>query len=159
MTKNYFDLLEIQPSYLIDKDKLDENLFAKQIEFHPDKQRNLTDKQREIALEKSQELNSAYQILKSDFKRAQYLLKINNNDPDNESLDMEFLEESFAWREKLLDRENLATLTATIEDEIKKTMQKLGDSLQKELYTEGKKSYIRLKFLKRFLEEIEKTAV
>jgi molecular chaperone HscB len=154
---NYFELLGLKTAYIIDKDLLEKSFFAKQIEFHPDRHIRSDERTKQDALIKSQLINVAYETLRSDFKRAGYILKINQIDIDIEELDSEFLMEAFKWRESLEKNEQPEALKKSIEDSIDKTMQKLGLSLEKSLYESAKKEYIIVRFLKRFSEEIAKT--
>lgn len=75
---NYFERFEIQQSYDVDLDALENKYFALQSRYHPDLVQNLDEKQRyaNIAIE----LNEGYKILKNDYARAVYLLKLENID-------------------------------------------------------------------------------
>jgi molecular chaperone HscB len=156
-TQNYFQLFDLETKYVIDKKQLDQKLFEKQAKFHPDN--HIFSPSLQNNLEKSQELNLAYKVLKSDFMRAEYILILNGFDINIQELDQDFLMETFEWREQLNDYELLPELKLEIVKNIDKTMLSLGHSLEKELYEPAKNEYIRLKFLKRFLEEIEKALV
>ncbi len=73
---NYFELLSIEKKYDIDMDILTTQYLAMQSKYHPDMIKTMTGKQSNLAI--SIDLNTAYQILKDDFKRAEYLLLLNN---------------------------------------------------------------------------------
>ncbi len=75
---NYFERFEIQQSYDVDLEKLENQYFDLQSRYHPDLVQNLDEKQRyaNIAIE----LNEGYKILKNDYARAVYLLKLENID-------------------------------------------------------------------------------
>ncbi len=155
--KNLFKLFDLEPKYLIDKHLLDQKLFEMQSLFHPDKHINYATEDQAQMLERSQEINLAYKTLKSDFLRAEHLLSLQDIDISKEELSQDFLMETFEWREQLESKDALPLLKIEILTAIDKTMETLGFNLEKELYAEAKTDYIRLKFLKRFLEEIEKT--
>ncbi len=158
MTKqNFFQLFDLKVSFDIDKNLLDQKLFEKQAQFHPDKHINDSTEIQDKILEKSQELNYGYKILKSDFSRAEHILSLQNIDLSKEVLSPEFLEETFEWRTRLNDTESLTDLRSEVQVDIRATLANMGNSLKKELYHEAKNDYIKLKFLKRFLEEIENT--
>ena len=156
-TQNYFQLFDLATKYVIDKKLLDQKLFEKQAKFHPDN--HIFSSEMQNSLEKSQEINLAYKVLKSDFLRAEYMLILNGCDIGAQELDQDFLMETFEWREQLNDKDLLPKLKLEIAENIDKTLLLLGYSLEKELYEQAKNEYIRLKFLKRFLEEIEKALV
>ncbi len=150
MSQNYFELFNLDTKYSINKSELDEALFKLQSKYHPDKNPN-TD-----FLETSQTLNLAYKVLKSDFSRAEHLLILKGFDLINQKLDDQFLLETFEWREQLDNKDDLPKLKDYVKQNTDKTLLLLGNYLEKELYDQAKNEYIRLKFLKRFLEEIEK---
>lgn len=154
--QSYFQLFDLDFQYAIDKKLLDAKLFEKQREYHPDKYIHGTEELRKKVLEKSQEINYAYKILKNDFSRAEYILEQKGVNIKTQKLDQGFLMEIFEWREQLESKAELPNLQNTVTAIIDKTMHLLGYSLEKELYEQAKNEYIRLKFLKRFLEEIEK---
>lgn len=153
--KNFFQLFDLKVHFYIDKNLLDQKLFEKQSQFHPDKHINDSSEIQEKILEKSQQLNYAYKILKSDFARAEHILHLQGIDLANERLSPAFLEETFEWRTRLSDNDSLPNLKSEVEATIAKTLANMGLLLEKKLYNEAKSDYIKLKFLKRFLEEIE----
>ncbi len=154
--RNFFQLFDLAPKYIIDKHLLDQKLFEKQSLFHPDKHTNHSEADQKEMLERSQEINLAYKTLKSDFLRAEYLLTLRDIDISKQELSPNFLMETFEWRERLENKDSLPSLRTEILSNIDKTMETLGFNFEKELYENAKNDYIRLKFLKRFLEEIEK---
>lgn len=154
--RNFFQLFDLAPKYIIDKHLLDQRLFEKQSLFHPDKHSNHSEAGQKEMLERSQEINLAYKTLKSDFLRAEYLLTLRDIDISKQELSPNFLMETFEWRERLENKDSLTSLRIEILSNIDKTMETLGFNFEKELYDNAKNDYIRLKFLKRFLEEIEK---
>ncbi|MFK8039891.1 MAG: Fe-S protein assembly co-chaperone HscB [Rickettsiaceae bacterium] len=78
---NYFNLLNLKQTYSIDKDELENNYLKMQAKYHPD---NINYQEDRLEfLEKSSILNNAYEILKNDIQRAEYLLKLNNVNVEN----------------------------------------------------------------------------
>lgn len=75
---NYFERFEIKRSYDIDFDELENQYFALQSRYHPDLVASLDEKQRYANI--VMELNEGYKILKNDYLRADYLLKLENID-------------------------------------------------------------------------------
>lgn len=71
---NYFDLLDLPAHYGVDKKQLHDSYLAKQRRFHPDFAMP-ENKQEYIA--KSMLINEAYKILSDEYHRAEYILKLN----------------------------------------------------------------------------------
>ena len=74
MLENYFELLELKQQYAIDQARLKAQYLAMQVKFHPDRAAN--EQERHSFLEKSMKLNKAEKILKDDYLRAEYMLKL-----------------------------------------------------------------------------------
>lgn len=74
MLENYFELLELKQQYAIDQSRLKAQYLAMQVKFHPDRAAN--EQERHSFLEKSMKLNEAEKILKDDYLRAEYMLKL-----------------------------------------------------------------------------------
>ena len=75
---NYFDLLGIKQGFNIDQETLYQNYLKLQRLFHPDKQINKSHSEKIIAIEYTANLNKAYETLKNDKTRAEYLLSLHN---------------------------------------------------------------------------------
>lgn len=73
---NYFKLLGIEQNYAINLDLLDQQYFAMQLKYHPDKVGDISEKNFNLAI--SIDLNKAYSVLKDDLARAEHLLMLNN---------------------------------------------------------------------------------
>ena len=73
---NYFKLLGIEQNYAIDLDLLDQQYFAMQLKYHPDKRGDISEKNFNLAI--SIDLNKAYSVLRDDLARAEHLLMLNN---------------------------------------------------------------------------------
>lgn len=74
---NYYIMLNLEQKFDIDKNLLQENYLKLQQICHPDKQVNKTNSERIFLLEYASKLNHAYETLKDDKKRAEYLLFLN----------------------------------------------------------------------------------
>ena len=70
---NYFEMLNIEESFSIDQNLLEEKYFDAQGKYHTD--RAPKDKKAQFATMSSL-INSAYETLKDDFKRASYILEL-----------------------------------------------------------------------------------
>ena len=69
-----FPLLNIQPAFDIDLAALEAEYFKAQRQYHPDRFVGKPAQEMTEALQKSMDINQAYEILKNPLKRAQYLL-------------------------------------------------------------------------------------
>lgn len=81
---NYFQILDLEQRYDIEQNLLKSQYLAKQMEYHPDRASNNESKAKNI--ETSMLLNEAYKILSDDYKRAEYLLKLNGFPLSDEQL-------------------------------------------------------------------------
>jgi molecular chaperone HscB len=102
--QNYFELFSLTPNFDIDLTKL-ESIYQQQVaRFHPDNFATNTDKEKNLALQNTSLLNTAYDTLKSALLRATYLLElggINAFDEKDTQMDVEFLMSQIELRETL----------------------------------------------------------
>ena len=86
----------------IDINRLQKSYRIIQAEIHPDKFVSASQIEKNQSLIKSTEVNDAYQTLKNPIKRARYLIKINLNSEENNSiLPHNFLMQQMEWEEHL----------------------------------------------------------
>ncbi len=71
---NYFALFGIEESFDVDTAKLSEIYQTLQKKVHPDKFAHASSQEQLLAVQKSAQINDAYQTLKQPLKRAEYLL-------------------------------------------------------------------------------------
>ncbi len=71
-----FQLLNLQPAFDIDLAQLEVEYFKAQRQYHPDRFVGKPTEERTQALQKSMDINKAYELLKNPLKRAQYLLNL-----------------------------------------------------------------------------------
>ena len=112
---NYFELFSLSTGFSIDKTLLSQTYRDLQKQFHPDKFAMQDDRIRLQAMQKSTEINDAFETLKDSCLRAQYILKLKGLDIELEQRtlqDTEFLIQQMEWREKIAD------FTEDDEDEI-----------------------------------------
>ncbi|MGB5446938.1 MAG: co-chaperone HscB [Psychromonas sp.] len=101
---NYFELFSLPMTFSIDQKLLSVTYRELQKQFHPDKFVMQSDSQRLAAMQKSTEINDAYQTLKNSCLRAQYLLLLAGVDIALEQKtlqDTSFLMQQMEWREKI----------------------------------------------------------
>lgn len=103
---NYFELFSLPAVFSVDQTRLSQTYRDLQKKFHPDKFAMQDDRSRLQAMQKSTEINDAFQTLKDSCLRAQYLLKLNGLDIELEQRtlqDTDFLMQQMEWREKVAD--------------------------------------------------------
>lgn len=103
-----YSLLNITPSFEIDLAKLESEYFKAQRLFHPDRFVGKTQEEKMAALQKSMDINQAYEILKNPLKRAQHLLELQGiivgTEKDNVKPAHDLLMEIMELRESGIDK-------------------------------------------------------
>ena len=102
----YFNLFQLEPSFNIDTEALEQTYRALAARFHPDRFASASAFEQKQAVMMSSTINDAYRTLKSPIDRAAYLLKTQNIDadaPEHTSFSPEFLMQQMEWRETLMD--------------------------------------------------------
>ena len=131
----YFNLFQLEPSFNIDTEALEQTYRALAARFHPDKFASASAFEQKQAVMMSSTINDAYRTLKSPIDRATYLLKSQNIDadaPEHTSFSPEFLMQQMEWRETLMDaqmEQNHDAIRA-LDQEIQKVQSNLYQDLQ-----------------------------
>jgi len=105
-TLNYFELLDLTTGFDIDLPHLAEQYQTLQKAVHPDKFAHASSQEQLLAVQKSAQINDAYQTLKDPLKRAEYLLTLRDVDMPSEQNtfgDTQFLMRQMELREMLED--------------------------------------------------------
>ncbi|MGE0753569.1 MAG: Fe-S protein assembly co-chaperone HscB, partial [Alphaproteobacteria bacterium] len=101
---NYFKLLGIGPAYEIGYEELEQAYFAAQRQYHPDRFAGKPETERSEAMQRSVDINNAYNVLKNPLLRARYLLRqqgiMVGTDSDTVKPSQELLMEVMQWREE-----------------------------------------------------------
>ena len=131
----YFNLFQLEPSFNIDTEALEQTYRALAARFHPDKFASASAFEQKQAVMMSSTINDAYRTLKSPIDRAAYLLKSQNIDadaPEHTSFSPEFLMQQMEWRETLMDaqmEQNHDAIRA-LDQEIQEVQNNLYQDLQ-----------------------------
>ena len=107
--KNYFELFDLKPGFLVDKTHLHANQQMLQSTYHPDRYVNANEQDKRLSVQQASWVNEAYLTLSNPVKRARYLLELNGlelNDETETTSDMTFLMEQLELREQLDDCPN-----------------------------------------------------
>lgn len=73
---NYFELLNLTPAFDLDLQGLEQAYFKAQRQYHPDRFVSKSAPERQQALQRSMDINQAYETLKNPLTRAQYCLHL-----------------------------------------------------------------------------------
>ncbi|OUS26542.1 co-chaperone HscB [Thalassotalea sp. 42_200_T64] len=114
---NYFQLFGLEAEFTLDLAELSATYQALQKTVHPDRFAHSSAQQQLLAVQKSAEINDAFQTLKQPISRGEYLLKLRNTDlpAEQETLgDVGFLMEQMELREMLADIEHASDVDAEL---------------------------------------------
>lgn len=134
---DYFALFEMPRNLWIEMSSLEQKFLQLSWKLHPDNFVNATEKERELSLKRSSELNDAYRTLRDPISRVEYLLAIEGERKEGEKKQQapaELLEEVFELNESLDELreakslgEDLAVLKARLEAAENNFQEKLGE--------------------------------
>ncbi|WP_370274063.1 iron-sulfur cluster co-chaperone HscB C-terminal domain-containing protein [Wolbachia endosymbiont of Phyllotreta cruciferae] len=145
MSSNYFALFEIEPAFNISFDELEK----KYIELS---RTDINERQSQ----NMENINRAYQILKSPLKRAEHLLNLFGVAKDHPN--SEILNESIEIREYLLDCNDLQFASRMIDEKIKGCIKNLINTFAVKNFDGAATQVLRLKYLYKSFEEVKKNA-
>ena len=157
-----FGLLGLPPRFDVDARQLEAAFFERTKELHPDRYATAPAAERVAALSKSRALNDAYNLLKREASRAEYLLAQHGHViGDNERLDPTMVMELLEQREELqLQRErgNLAEverLCTEMRGRRKTALEavRVGFAAPAPDFAAIKQQLILLRYIERYLEE------
>lgn len=114
---NYFALFGIEESFDVDTAKLSEIYQTLQKKVHPDKFAHASSQEQLLAVQKSAQINDAYQTLKQPLKRADYMLTLREVDMPSEQASFQdnfFLMRQMELREMLEDIKHASDIDAAI---------------------------------------------
>jgi len=167
-TQNYFDLFELPLSFDIDLPKLNSHYRELQKILHPDRYASASDQERRLSVQKSTQVNEAFQTLKSAALRARYLLELKGiqfNDEKDTSFDPAFLMEQMELRENLAAVKQAADPSGTLAELLRdieirqqqmiKKLQILFATNNEESLQEAKQAVQKIRFLNRLQQEAE----
>jgi len=136
-TVDYFAIFGLPRKLWIEMDGLEKKFLQLSWKLHPDNFVNATERERELSLEKSSQLNDAYRVLRDPVSRVEYLLELEGARKEGEHKQKappELLEEVFELNESLDElREakssggDLAVLKSRLEAAEKNFQEKLGE--------------------------------
>lgn len=96
----FFEIFEIKPSFKICQNNLKKKFLELQKKYHPDNYASASDHEKTLALLNSSMINDGFEILKDDLSRAEYLLKCNKIELNNQT-NPEFLIKQMEYEDYL----------------------------------------------------------
>lgn len=152
---NYFELFSLPVIFPIDQTLLSETYRELQKQYHPDKFVMQNSSERLRAMQKSTEINDAYQTLKNSCLRAQYLLLLAGVDIALEQKtlqDTAFLMQQMEWRESIAaftedDQEQIDEFAQHIQQQVADLESKIEVQLQNDELEATANSIRQLKFM------------
>ena len=168
---NYFSLLGLPVSFVIDKNKLTSNYHDIQKSIHPDNFANATALERRLSVQKAAQINDALQTLKNPLQRSIYLLSLYDIElgENNNSVDPAFLMEQMELRENLSQVSDKANPLAELDiilDDVKSRIKQINSDLETlfqqlllneqkddELLKKASAQVLKMQFLNRLQEE------
>ena len=157
----YFNLFQLEPSFNIDTEALEQSYRALAARFHPDKFASASAFEQKQAVMMSSTINDAYRTLKNPIDRAAYLLKSQNIDadaPEHTLFSPEFLMQQMEWRETLMDaqmEQNHDAIRA-LDQEIQEVQSNLYQDLQQAFENQDYESAAQWVRHGRFLNKLRK---
>lgn len=162
---NPFELFALPVSFQLDLTQLSQQYLQLQKQLHPDNFSTATEQEQRLALQKSTQVNDAYQILKDPILRAEAILSLALQKPvesENTTHDLEFLMQQMELREQLEQAEQqqdevlLETLLAQAKESYQENLASLTDKIEQQDWVGTKQMIDRLKFIQKLQQEIER---
>ena len=150
MTQNFFDTFNLPVLFNIDIDMLNHQYRTLQKTIHPDRFVNATDAEKKQSLQKSTQINDAYQVLKDPIKRASHIISLHQVLKEN-TLPPDFQMQQMEWEEEfetINDLEQIQLFSDKIDGEKKMLIDLLAMDLDEKKDWESATNIIgKLKFI------------
>lgn len=164
IAKNFFEIFSLPASWEIDHSVLDKKFRTLQLTFHPDRYANKNDFEKRLAVQTASTINQAYETLSSPLLRAQYLLKLEGFDADQEShitSDGQFLMQQMVLREALSDakdcanpKDALVSLSIEAQQAAAKIQSEFAQYFNNKEYNQAFDALAKMQFACKFVKDI-----
>lgn len=159
----YFTLLDVLPAFDIDMAALEASYFREQRRNHPDRFIGKPEADKMAALQRSADINKAYETLRDPLKRAQYLLLLQGifvgTEKDNVKPGKELLAEIMELREAVDEARDLSALYQ-LNDELTETHEKLlnfiGIAYTKSQWDKMAQQVLKLGYIEKTMDDVRK---
>ncbi len=166
LTRSYFELFGFDEDYSIDQEQLAEKYRALQSELHPDRFANASDQERRVSVQNTAYVNEAYATLKSDLKRAHYLLQLSDiefNADAETSSDAEFLMQTMELHEKVDEASSaeqplqvLDKLSIQLKQDQQNLIEQFASQFKVDDMPAAKDTALKLQFYERLTNQVRK---
>ncbi len=164
-TSSHFELFDLEPSYAIDAQALEQSYRDLQSLIHPDRYAQAGDAERRASMQITTRVNEAYRVLKDPVQRAKHLLELHGVDVQfetNTQMPTDFLLQQLETREELegaaakKDFSFLDNLRKKLQLQSKALEAQIGQSIDERKDHAGAAELVRkLMFLQRIEAEID----
>ncbi len=158
---NHFELFDMPAAFNLDVAELQQRYRKLQQTLHPDRFANGSERDKLMAVQRTAQLNDAYQTLRSPLSRAEYLLELRGLELAHEQTtlqDPEFLMAQMEWRERIAEVDDWESLDAAYKD-LQEQMRDLQSELEQQLNSDDNEnaanSVRKLKFMHKLHHELE----
>jgi molecular chaperone HscB len=163
MSNNGFELFGLPQAFDIDESALHRAYIQLQQRSHPDRLARAQETEKLAAMQLSADANHAYTTLKDPLLRAEYLLGLKGyvlgDKPEAVKASQSLLIDSMEMREALFEAENFETvsaLKAKAEAGQLESISRISTTYAAGEYDACAQAAIRLRFLRKFLDEVKK---
>ena len=157
---NYFNILNLEENFDIDKESLYQNYIKLQQAFHPDKAINKSHVEKMQVLEFTVTLNKAYQILNDNKLRAEYLLSLNNihinKEEPNINPDPVMLNDMLDLSEEIIEAnlEQLKAIRARVNEQIEECWISFKENYAISSFEDAASAIIKLQYLNKIIDQL-----
>lgn len=163
LTTNYFEIFELPVSFEIDTERLAHQYRTLQRVTHPDKYTQASDRERRLAVQRTAQINEAFQTLKNPLTRGYYLLQLQGidvNSVKNAIMESDFLLTQMELREELAEikhqpkpAEALAYFLNRLSQQMQTLTTQLSQQFAQQNYSAACDSVRQSQFFQRLYEE------
>ncbi|MGI0153014.1 co-chaperone HscB [Pseudidiomarina sp. WS423] len=158
---NHFELFDLPAAFNLDAADLQQRYRKLQQTLHPDRFANGSQRDKLLAVQRTAQLNDAYQTLRNPLLRAEYILQLRGLDLAHEQTtlqDPEFLMAQMEWRERIAELNDWEEIDAALRDlavESRDLQSELEQQINAEENEAAANSIRKLKFMLKLEHELE----
>jgi molecular chaperone HscB len=155
---NYFTTFNLEPSFELNLEQLDQQYFALQNEGHPDRFVNKPEEEKIAALNQTIALNQAYQTLKNPVKRMEYILSLNDINLEQIKPEQILLITMMEYQELLadcMDRESCESLQKFIAIKLNECYEEFNNYCNQRKYLHAAQPAIQAQYLTKLYNSIK----
>lgn len=167
--QSYYELFSLAPQFGLNRSDLDNNYRTILKECHPDRFANSSEQELRLSVQYSSFVNEAYNCLRHELSRAQYLLKLQGFEPEQMNRSQaspEFLMMQMELRESLEGvnqtsdpAEALDNILTVIDEERNQVRMQMHELFANEEYQEAAALIVQWQFLDKLASEAEEKQV